>query len=129
MTTALIWWIAVLGITGGLVVIVRAWPWSPDQDDPSELRTRDRGARLALLPVAVLLAFATLLLWSLLGWSVSPPGWPRLREALPILGVCALTGVGMVACLRSMAGRRARSWWLLTGLLPTVAGAGIALGA
>jgi hypothetical protein len=129
VTTALMWWIAVLGIAWGLVVAVRAWRWSPDQDDASELRSRDRGARLALLPVAVLLAFALLLSLSLLGWSGIPPGWSRFREALPILAVCALTGIGVVACLRTMAGRGIRSWWLLAGLLPAVAGAAMAVGA
>jgi hypothetical protein len=127
-TAALIWWIAVLGTTWGLVVMVRAWRWSPGQDDPSELRSRHLGARLALLPVGVLLALALLLSLSLLGWSLTPPGWSRFRETLPILAACALTGVGVVACLRTMAGRGIRSWWLLAGLLPAVAGAALALG-
>ena len=80
MTTALIWWIAVLGITGGLVVAVRAWRWSPGQGDPSGLQIRDRGARPALLPVV-------------------------------------------------SSSRSSRSWWLLAGLLPAVAGAAKVLGA
>lgn len=129
MTTALIWWLAVLGITWGLVVGVRAWRWSPDQADPSELRTRDRGARLALLPVVVLLLFAMLLSLSLLGWSMTPPGWARVGEALPILAFCAVTGLGVIACLRTMAGRPVRSWWLLVGVVPAVAGAVNLLGA
>ncbi len=129
MTTALVWWVAVLGITWGLVVAVRAWRWSPDQGDPSQLRTRDRGARLALLPVVVLLGVVALGSFGLLGWSMTPPGWARVREALPLLAVCALTGLGVVGCLRTTAGRRVRSWWLLAGLLPAAAGAAKVLGA
>ncbi len=112
----------------GLVVAVRAWRWSPDQGDPSQLRTRDRGARLAL-PVAVLLGVVALGSFGLLGWSMTPPGWARVHEALPLLAVCALTGLGVVGCLRTMAGRRVRSWWLLAGLLPAAAGAAKVLGA
>jgi hypothetical protein len=129
MTTALLWWLGVLALACGLVVTVRAWPWSPAQDDPSELRTRDRGARLALLPVVVLLVLAMLVSLSFLGWSTAPPGSARFREALPILAVCAAMGLGVASCLRTMAGRRVRSWWLLTGLLPAAGGAAILLGA
>jgi hypothetical protein len=128
VTTALIWWVAVLGITWGLVV-VRSWRWSPAQDDPSELRSRGLGARLALLPFAVLLAGASLFSLGLLGWSTQPTGWSRFLEALPILAVCATTGLGVAACLRTMAGRRVRSWWLLTGVLPALGGAVVVLGA
>ena len=128
MTTALIWWIAVLGITGGLVV-VRAWRWSPDQDDPSELRTRDRGTRLALLPVVVLLVLIALGSLVFLGWISDPPGWARLAAGLPLLAICALAGLGLAACLRTMGGRRVPSWWLLAGLLPAATGAALALGA
>jgi hypothetical protein len=129
VTPALLWWLAVLGITWGLVVVVRSWHWSPAQDDPSELRTRGRGARLALLPAAVLLGLAVFASFIFLGWSASPPGWERVRESLPILAVCALAGLGAVACLVTMAGRRVRSWWLLAGLLPALAGAAAQLGA
>jgi hypothetical protein len=128
VTTALIGWIAVLGATGGLVVLARAWRWSPEQHDPSELRRRDRGARLALLPVVLLLGFATLVSWSLLDWSLTEPAWPRFRDALPLLAACALTGLGVATCVRTMAGLRIRSWWLLGGLLPAVAGVARVLG-
>jgi hypothetical protein len=128
MTTALLWWLGVLALTCGLVA-VRSWPWSPAQDDPSELRTRSRGARLALLPVAVLLVLAMLVAVSFLGWSTAPPGWARLREALPVLAVCAALGLGVASCLLTMAGRRVRSWWLLTGLLPAAGGVAVLLGA
>jgi hypothetical protein len=129
VTTALLWWIAVLAITWGLVTAVRSRRWSPDQDDPSELRTRGLGARLALLPGVVLLVLAVLLSLSFLGWSTVPPGWVRVRQTLPILAVCALTGLGAVACLLTMAGRQVRSWWLLAGLLPALGGAAVLLGA
>jgi hypothetical protein len=129
VTTALIWWVAVLGITGGLVVAVRAWRWSAEQGDPSELRSREHGARLALLPVVVLLGVVALGSLGLLGWSMTPPGWGRVREGLPLLAVGALAGLGVVASLRTMAGHRVRSWWLLAGLLPAVAGAAKVLGA
>jgi hypothetical protein len=129
MTTALLWWLGVLVLTYGLVVAVRSWPWSPAQDDPSELRTRSRGARLALLPVAVLLVLAMLAALSFLGWSTGPSGWARLREALPILAVCAALGLGVASCLLTMAGRRVRSWWLLAGLLPAAGGVAVLLGA
>ena len=97
MTTALIWWIAVLGITGGLVVVL-----------------------------LVLIALGSLLF---LGWISDPPGWVRLAAALPLLAMCALAGLGLAACLRTMAGRRVRSWWLLAGLAPAATGAALALGA
>ena len=129
MTTALLWWVGVLALTWGLVAAVRARSWSPAQADPSELRTRDLGARLALLPVVVLLGLAALVAFSFLGWSTGAPGWARFRAAMPILAVCAVTGLGLAACLRTMAGRRVRSWWLLAGLLPAVAGAAMVLGA
>jgi hypothetical protein len=41
-----------------------------------------------------------------------------MGSALPILAVRAATGLGVAACLRTMAGRRVRSWWLLAGLVP-----------
>ena len=129
MTTALIWAPAVLGMTWGFVVFVRAWRWFPDQDDPSELRARDRGARLTLLPAVVLLAPAMLVSLSFLGWSSAPAGWTRFGGALPIPAFCALTGLGLVASLRTMAGRRASSWWLRAGLVPAVAGVASTLGA
>jgi hypothetical protein len=126
VTAALLWWIAVLAITWGLVTFVRARRWSPEQDDPSELRTRDVGARLALLPVVVLLVLAVLVSLLLLGWSSSPTGWRRALESLPILAVCAATGVGAVAGVLTIAGRRVGSWWLV-GLLPALAGAAVVL--
>ena len=128
MTTALLWWVAVLGITWGLVVVVRSWRWSPAQDDPSELRTRDLAARLALLPVVVLLVLMALVSLLLLGWSSSPTGWRRALESLPLLTVCAATGGGAVAGVRTIAGRRVGSWWLV-GLLPALAGAAVQFGA
>jgi hypothetical protein len=129
VTTALLWWTALLAITWGLVAGARAWRWSPEQADPSELRTRDRAARLALLPVVVLLALALLFSLSLLGWSSEPAGFRRLLETLPILAVCAVFGLGVAASVRTVAGRRLRSWWLLTGLLPAACGAAVMLAA
>jgi hypothetical protein len=129
LTTALLWWFAVLGSTWGLVVAVRAWRWSPEQHDPSELRTRHLAARLALLPVLVLLALAWFLSSVLLGWSTEPPGWTRVLESLPLLGSSALAGLGAVACVRAMVGLRLRSWWLLAGLLPAVGRAAMLFGA
>jgi hypothetical protein len=129
VTTALLWWAGVMALTGGLVVGVRAWPWSADQADPSELRTRHLGARLALLPVVVLLALTCFLSIVFLGWSSAPTGWARLGQSLPLLATGAVTGVCVVVCIRTIAGRRARSWWSLTGLLPAVAGAVTVLGA
>ena len=127
MTTALLWWVGVLAVTG-TVVAVRWRRWSSEQADPSELRTRDRGARLALLPVLVLCVLALLLALFFLAWTSAPAGWPRLVEALPVLAVCAVSGLGTVACLRTMAGRRASSWWLVPGLLPAATGAAAMLG-
>ena len=129
MTAALLWWIAVLAITWGLVTAVRSRRWSPEQGDPSELRTRDLGARLALLPVVVLLVLVAFVSLVFLGWSSSPPGWGRVRESLPLLAVSAVAGLGVVACGVTMAGRRVGSWWLLVGLLPALAGAAVLLGA
>ena len=129
MTTALVWWAGVLALTGGLVAAARAWRWAPEQHDPSELRTRHLGARLALLPVVVLLALTSLLSIVFLGWSSTPTGWARLGQSLPLLATGAVTGVAAVVGVRTIAGRRARSWWSLTGLLPAVAGAVTVLGA
>jgi hypothetical protein len=129
MTWALVWWMGLLALTWGLVVLVRAWSWSPDQDDASELRSRGLGARMALLPIVVLLVLAALVSLSLLGWSARPPGWARFREALPILAVGAATGLGVAACLLTMVGHRVRSWWLLTGLIPAGWAAALVLGA
>ncbi len=128
MSTALLWWIAVLAITQGLVVAVRAWRWSPEQHDPSRLRTRDLAPRLVLLPVVVLLALASFLSFAMLGWSTEPPGRTRVVESLPLLGACAVTGLGVVACVRTMAGRRVRSWWLTAGLLPALGETAMLLG-
>jgi hypothetical protein len=128
VTTALLWWAALLGITWGVVAAVRSRRWSADQDDPSELRTRDLGARLALLPVVVLLALVAFVSFTFLGWTSSPPGWARVRESLPALGVVALTGLGAVACVLTIAGRRVRSWWLVSGLLPALVGTAALLG-
>ena len=64
-----------------------------------------------------------------LGWSSAPPGWGRVRESLPVLAVCALTTLGSVACVLTMAGRRVRSWWLSMCLLPVAVGASLLLGA
>ena len=55
MTSALVAWLGILVLTSGAVTLARARRWSPDQDDPSGLRTRHLGARLALLPVVGLL--------------------------------------------------------------------------
>jgi hypothetical protein len=128
VTSALVWWIAVLALPYGLVAVVRARSWSPAQDDPSELRTRNLAARLTLLPVVLLLLLAALGSLSLLGWSALSPGRDRFRDALPLLAVCAATGLGASAGLLTMVGRRVRSWWLLTGLLPAVAGTAMLLG-
>lgn len=129
MTTALVWWLGILAATYALVVAVRAWRWSPDQADPSELRTRTRAARLVLLPILVLLALALLVALSFLGWISAPAGWPRLAEALPLLAMCAVLGLGAASCVLAMAGRRTRSWWLLAGLLPAAVAAALMLGA
>ena len=129
MTSALGIWLGVMALTGGAVAVVRSRRWSPDQADPSGLRTRDLAARLALLPVAVLLALVALGSLLFLGWSSSPPGWARILETLPLLAVCAVTCTSVVACVLTMAGRRVRSWWLLLGPLPAVAGAFTLLGA
>jgi hypothetical protein len=128
VTTALLWWGGVLALTGALVLAVRAWPWSPAQADPSELRTRKLAGRLALLPVAVLLALVTF--WSIvmLGWASEPTGWGRVRGAWPLLAVGAVSGPGVVACLLTMAGRRVRSGWLVVGVLPAVGGVASLLG-
>ena len=129
MTAALGMWLGVLALTWGAVALVRSRRWSPDQADPSELRTRDLAARLALLPVVVLLVLVAFGSFVFLGGSASPPGWARVVETLPLLMVCAVTCSGVVACVLTMAGRRVRSWWLLIGLLPAAVGAFTLLGA
>ncbi len=81
-----------------------------------------------LLPVVALLVLASFLSFALLGWSTDPPGWVRVADSLPLLGTCAVTGLGVVACVRTVAGRRVRSWWLAAGLLPALGGTAMLLG-
>ena len=129
MTTAFVWWAGIMALTWGLVVAARSWRWWPLREDTSGQRPRDLAARAALLPVVVLLGWMTHGAFVALEWTSGVPDPERFLAALPSVVICAVMGLGVACCVRIMAGRRVRSWWLLTGFLPALVGAWLVLGA
>ena len=75
---------------------------------------------LVAVAVVIVAFWYASVLAGLIGWSLEPKGWDRVRDGLSTLAMSWAIATAGIAVARAVAGHPARSWWLILGLLPPV---------